>query len=108
MHSAITSLVVFHPFLHENEHYRAITNKKPDSLAAPPTMVIEGDDIEDEDEDDVKSTDDWALNFGPISEVELMAGLVVKDRILQMLDHPKLKNHLLKQRNLLPLIVRSA
>lgn len=46
------------------------------------------------------------LAFRPMTEAELMTGHLVKERLIAMLDHPGLQNHLLKCKNLLALIVR--
>ena len=81
---------------------------------APTTAVDTGEacaEIDSEDEndqaDDVVSgvSGDWGLNFALLTESALMAGHVVKERLIKLLDHSMLKNHLLKRKNLLPLLV---
>lgn len=118
-HASVTNLLLFHRFLDQNPHYRAsmrLPPLEPNQTAASETMaaneelavpvVDDEDGDEDDDEDDLtRPTSDWELNFGPMSEEELMVGHVVKDRLLRLLDHPELRNHLLKRKNLLLLLV---
>lgn len=72
----------------------------------------DGDD-EDLDGDDPSGTGngptsagEWGFEFGPLTDSDLMAGHVVKERLIKLLDHPALENHLLKRMNLIPLLVR--
>ncbi|WWD18115.1 hypothetical protein CI109_102564 [Kwoniella shandongensis] len=121
LHGSITNLLVYHRFLDQNPNYLALTGKPlppdavlPQELEASGQRETQGvDDAEAADEedlgdepadpnvDDPRSMDGWGFNFGPLSETELMAGHIVKHRLLSMLDHPMLKNHLLATRNLL-------
>lgn len=119
-HSSVTSLLLFHRFLDQNPHYRAsmrlppleaeqpVTVERPLPTDEPATSALAGEEEEgddDEDENLTRQTSDWNLNFTPMSEEELMVGHVVKDRLLRLLDHPELRNHLLKRKNLLLLLV---
>ncbi|OCF33220.1 hypothetical protein I316_04961 [Kwoniella heveanensis BCC8398] len=112
LHASITNLLVFHRFLEQNANYRAIIGKtvsepNPDEDATP-GVAPDGEGNADEDQaidpdvDDMKTIEEWGFNFSPLSESELMAGHVVKQRLLKMLDHPRLKSHLLRTVQLLP------
>jgi hypothetical protein len=127
MHSTITNLLIFHRFIHLNPHYRASARLPPlsdDSTlptgmpaavelpepSAPVTTtgsVAEDEEGDEEEEDESISKQDslFNLNFGPITEEQLMAGHIVRERLLRLLEHPGLKNHLLRRKNLLPLVV---
>jgi hypothetical protein len=109
MYSSITNLLIFHRFLDDNENYRSLTNK-PLKAKIAPIVVTSTEDGEDDagldKEPDV--TKGLGFDFGPISEPDLSAGVIVKDRLLKLLDHPMLKNHLLKNKNMLPLIVSTS
>lgn len=122
-HASVTNLLLFHRFLEQNAHYRAsmrlppLEPEQPAAIEAAPaieeltTPNLPGDDEEgdeDEEEDLTRPTSDWNLDFGPMSEEELMVGHVIKDRLLRLLDHPELRNHLLKRKNLLVLLVSHA
>lgn len=97
-HATLTNLLVFHRFVEQNEYYRAAAPKgtKPTQDAVTDAEIY----------DDVESPEDWKLAFGPITESELMTGVAVKERLVKLLGHSKLANHLLKERNLLPWLVR--
>jgi hypothetical protein len=85
IHGSITNLLIFHLFLEMNENYRAIKKLGPEPAI--------GDSSSSE------------FDFRAMTEQELMTGHVVKERLIQLLDHPALQNHLLKSSNLLALIV---
>ena len=74
---------------------------------APATATPADDEEADEEEDEAVSPVDpaWNLSFGPMSEEELMIGHLVKERLVKLLEYPSLKNHLLKRKNLLQLLV---
>lgn len=109
IHASITNLLLFHRFLDQNENYRAITKRAP--FAGPstePSVSAKGKDRAEElseDEDEVGEENDAGLDFGPLTEHELMAGHVVKERLTRVLDSPSLKNHLLRSKNLLAILV---
>ena len=71
-------------------------------------MEEEEDEEDDEEGDDevIGKPTDWTLEFPPLSEHDLMSGHILKPRLLWLLDHPQLKNHLLARKNILPLLVR--
>lgn len=96
LHGSITNLLIFHPFLEMNENYRAI--KK---LGPVPTDVVE----EEEEEPAIGDSSTSGFDFRAMTEQELMTGHIVKERLIQLLDHPALQNHLLRATNLLALIV---
>ncbi|WRT65885.1 uncharacterized protein IL334_002836 [Kwoniella shivajii] len=113
LHAAVTNLLVFHRFLDQNYNYRALIGKPlpvaPTDTAGKGSAVDAEErpneqDSEDEQEDpsnDPTSLDDLGLDFPPLTEADLMAGHVVKQRLLQILDSSKLKNHILGTKNLL-------
>jgi hypothetical protein len=109
IYASVTNLLVFHTFLEKNQNYRAIMNLDrlvPDP-PEPEVPVIAENEV---DEDAVVSNEvnpgaGWGFEFTPLTEADVMAGYLVKERLLQLLDHPMLKNHLLKNKNLLPTIV---
>lgn len=90
---------MFHRFAGENEAYRSFNYIR----SALPVAQDDNDYVEgDNDADNVH---DWELSFGPMAESELMSGHLVKERLVKLLDHSMLKNHLLKSKNLLTLLV---
>ncbi|WWC96759.1 hypothetical protein V866_003632 [Kwoniella sp. B9012] len=113
LHAAVTNLLVFHKFLDQNPNYRALIGKPLNSLFEDSQAEENPDDGADEETeeddnlidpslDDATKFNDWGFDFAPLTEAELMAGHAVKQRLLKMLDHPKLQNHLLRTKNLLP------
>ena len=117
LHAAVTNLLVFHKFLDQNDHYRAHSEGKQTSRPAIAPVAPELDSIDADDERADNDTSvpagpatahEWGLSFPPLTETELMTGLVVKDRLLKLLEHPGLTNHLLRAKNLLPLLVSDA
>lgn len=120
LHGSITNLLLFHPFLELNENYRAIKKlgplptapaapiPEPDQADPSGTTTLAG--VEEEDDHDSTIDDDdgsgaTGYDFGPMTEQELMTGHVVKERLIQLLEHPALQNHLLKSKNLLAILV---
>lgn len=118
LHASITNLLVFHKFLERNVNYIAHTksgNEEPQPDTAPIAPELDTIDADDEKADNDASVDlgpvtagDWGLTFPTLTEAELMSGLVVQERVVKLLDHPGLTNHLLRARNLLPLLVSGA
>jgi len=118
-HSSVTNLLIFHRYLEQNAHYRASMRMRPlpgagsgpstapvNQQADSSTLPVDDDDVEDEDDDNISPVDPgWDLSFGPMTEEELMVGHVVKERLIKLLDFPSLKNHLLKRKSLLQLLV---
>ena len=105
MHASITNLLVFHRFVHLNPHYQAhirYSAKEPDdSLDADRDKDLpKAEDSEDDEADDGEDLSGLPT-FPRLHEAELMAGLVPRDRLVELLKSPVLKNHLLKARNLL-------
>ena len=82
-----------------------------------PTLAPVAPELDSIDADDERADNDtsvptgpataheWGLSFARLTETELMSGLVVKDRLLTLLEHPGLTNHLLRAKNLLHLLV---
>jgi hypothetical protein len=112
IHAALTNLLVFHTYLQQNDTYRAT------KLEQPVTETVQQSGVSDALEDDDGEADDsaiapgpatasdWGLSFSELTETQLMNGFVLKERLLKLLDHPSLTNHLLRAKNLLPLLVR--
>ena len=97
-HSALTHLLVFHRFVQQNESFRAVTHRG---------QFLAQDDGYDHAVIDIpEGPDDWKIAFGPMNWSDLHAGIMLKERLVKLLDHPGLKNHLLKERNILLLLVR--
>lgn len=114
LHAAVTNLLVFHRFLNQNDHYRAHSEGKEMwrptfEPVAPELDSIDADDERADNDTSVPTgpatAHEWGLSFARLTESELMSGLVVKDRLLKLLEHPGLTNHLLRAKNLLPLLV---
>ncbi len=87
LHGSITNLLVFHRFVEQNPNYRAILAQKQIGNGSSEAATL------------------LNLNFPTLTEQDLMAGHIVKERLIRLLDHPSLENHLLRAKNLLPLIV---
>lgn len=108
IHGAVTNLLLFHRFLDQNETYRSMM-KLPPLLKAEECNLPDDDagEAADDADDDAASGIGraWDFDFPPLTEGELMAGHIVKERMIKILDHPSLVNHLLKNKNLLALIV---
>lgn len=115
LHAAITNLLVFHKFLDQNLNYRAhirADDQEQEEVApvAPELDTIDADDERADNDHTValgpSTAGEWGLNFAPLTEAQLMSGLTVNERMVKLLDHPGLTNHLLRAKNLLPLLVR--
>ena len=105
-HGATTHLLVFHKYLELNPNYRSLkqlpplpTKSRPAPKVAKPT-----DDAED---DQIGTGQNLDIDRSPLTEQELVDGAIVKERLVRILDHPGLTNHLLRDRNLLELLVSS-
>ncbi|KAL7425064.1 hypothetical protein Q5752_000752 [Cryptotrichosporon argae] len=113
-----TNLILYHRFKERNPVYRAHNNMSDPAVsgsladlpsAASPTPAPAQDDDDDSDADD--GDDDsknakpiWqqlGLNFTPFSDSELMVGHVGKQRILAILEHPDLEDHIFPARRML-------
>lgn len=103
LHASITNLIVYHSFLQQCPVWRSMNGQyvEPDEAALRPEDLDSGDD----EEHGVMYTHDWGFNFGPMNDVDLRAGHMIKERLKRMLDHPDLENHLLRRANLMPLLV---
>lgn len=114
LHASVTNLLVFHKFLERNVNYIAHTKTSEDAEPEPAPVAPELDSIDADDEKADNDTSvaagpstagDWGLSFATLTEADLMSGLVVQDRVVKLLNHPGLTNHLLRAKNLLPLLV---
>lgn len=109
IHGALTNLLVFHSFLEQNENYKAT---KSEATVEPPTQPGVTGSVEAEEADDPSiapgpaTASDWGLTFTDLNEEQLMNGFILRERLVKLLDHPSLTNHLLRAKNLLPLLVR--
>ncbi|ORY28627.1 hypothetical protein BCR39DRAFT_534519 [Naematelia encephala] len=107
LYSSITNLVLFHRFKHLNDNWNAARAKllgiDPLSLRAQdgnaPPGVSAGDD-----EASASSVKHLGLSFTPLNELDLAQGFIPQQRLLQILDHPALENHLLRNKFLLSLV----
>lgn len=95
LHGSITHCLIFHRYIEQNSHFKAI--------AAQKSAVEKASN--DADRSIGATNDLTGLGFCLLSEADLMSGHVVKERIVRLLDHPSLNNHLLRARNLLSLLV---
>lgn len=81
------------------------SNKRVDVDAAVRSSIDHvGDDGVDESGPSVDQTPMADLAFGPLSERDVMIGPKIQERLVQLLEHPSLENHLLKNRELLRLL----
>jgi hypothetical protein len=109
MHGSSTSVLVYRRFLEQNPHYLAYkAHEKPDGSTTRTGTPAQGQgDVEEVETEDAKThgaAQDLGFNFMPFSELELVAGRIPKERLLRVLDHPGLKNHLLGNHHLLQVI----
>jgi hypothetical protein len=106
-HAATTNILLFHTFLKSNDNYKAtkegvLAIEAQTQLNAP----LEAEDVDDPTIAPGPATaSDWGLAFSELSEEQLMNGYILKERLFKLLDHPSLTNHLLRAKNLLPLLV---
>jgi hypothetical protein len=109
MHGSSTNVLVFRRFLEQNPHYcahRARDSGDDDlTLTTPVVPVAAGDDEDDSEEARTHGgAQNLGFNFSPFSELELAVGRIPKERIIRVLEHPGLKNHLLGNHHLLQVI----
>ncbi|BEJ18080.1 hypothetical protein CspHIS471_0703570 [Cutaneotrichosporon sp. HIS471] len=103
LHGANTSILVFRKFLDQNPNYRAHMRK---SSQEPEVK----DEHKEEDAEDAAvpeedgEVENLGFNFAPFSEMELGAGHIPRERLIRVLDHPGLKNHLLGNHHLLQVL----
>jgi hypothetical protein len=95
MYASNTNCLIYHPFILDNPNYRAHARLPPLSSETDASL-----DVTEGTEQDI-----WGLSFTPLTENDLIAGHLVKERFIKVLDHPALTNHLLKNRNLLAVLV---
>ena len=99
---------MFHAFLDQNENYKAT---RSGSALEPPVQPGVTGSVEAEEADDPSiapgpaTASDWGLTFTDLTEEQLMNGFILRERLIKLLDHPSLTNHLLRAKNLLPLLV---
>lgn len=117
MHAALTNLLVHHKFLEKNEEYQlwqrriAATSGVPAGRTTEPATELATAEDDDNgptvEEDDAgedagpkrPSLDD--LNFSELTDEMALNVGVVRERLLMLLDHPGLENHLLRTNNVL-------
>ena len=103
-HGATTNLLIFHKYLERNPSYRSLKQLGPLPVVRPRSTAQQDED----DDDETGNASNLNFERTPLSESDLMTGIIVKDRLIQILDHPGLTNHLLRDKNLLELLVRSS
>jgi hypothetical protein len=101
--------LVFHAFLDENPNYRSLKYGYSAANAEPEKEDVEVAAVDSDGEVAVTSgpatASDWGLQFPDLTESDMMNDLVIRERLAKLLDHPSLSNHLLRAKNLLPLLV---
>lgn len=108
MHGSSTSVLVYRRFLEQNPHYRAYIARDA-GTAMPPTQptapATQADgEVDSEEAKAHGGAQELGFNFSPFTELELVAGRIPKDRLVRVLHHPNLKNHLLGNHHLLQVI----
>ncbi|OXG21104.1 hypothetical protein C366_01657 [Cryptococcus neoformans Tu401-1] len=108
--NSIGSILVHYKFLHLNSAYLSLCRLNPELQdTLPPDVSLshmtrneDNDDFVNEaDEEEDQSVNKLRLDFSPLTETEVSSGHIIRERLLKTLDHPELKNHLLRQRGLL-------
>ncbi|OWZ54750.1 hypothetical protein C356_01678 [Cryptococcus neoformans c45] len=108
--NSIGSILVHYKFLHLNSAYLSLCRLNPELQdTLPPDVSLshmtrneDNDDFVNEaDEEEDQSVNNLRLDFSPLTETEVSSGHIIRERLLKTLDHPELKNHLLRQRGLL-------
>lgn len=112
--NSIGSILVHYKFLHLNSAYLSLCRLNPELQDTLPLDVSlshmtrneDNDDFVNEaDEEEDQSVNKLRLGFSPLTETEVSSGHIIRERLLKTLDHPELKNHLLRQRGLLYALV---
>ncbi|OWZ70764.1 hypothetical protein AYX14_03820 [Cryptococcus neoformans] len=108
--NSIGSILVHYKFLHLNSAYLSLCRLNPELQdTLPPDVSLshmtrneDNDDfVNESDEEEDQSVNKLRLDFSPLTETEVSSGHIIRERLLKTLDHPELKNHLLRQRGLL-------
>jgi hypothetical protein len=106
----MTNLLVFHAFLDQNENYRATKAGMAAAVSEAQLGVTGSVEADEADDPSIApgpaTASDWGLTFTELTEEQLMNGFIIRERLVKLLDHPSLTNHLLRAKNLLPLLVR--
>lgn len=102
LHGSNTNVLVFRKFLDKNPNYQAHKPPLKDEPEEPQPEAPHA--VAAEAGDSATEVQGLGFNFTPFSEIELVAGHVPKSRLLKVLDHPSLKNHLLGNHHLLQVI----
>lgn len=114
--NSIGSILVHYKFLHLNSAYLSLCRLNPELQDTLPPDVSLSHMTRNEDNDDFvneageeedQSVNKLRLDFSPLTETEASSGHIIRERLLKTLDHPELKNHLLRQRGLLYALVSS-
>lgn len=103
LHGANTSILVFRKFLDQNPNYKAHMRKSSHEPEVKDEHKEEDGEAEPEPEEDGE-VENLGFNFTPFSEMELVAGHIPRERLIRVLDHPGLKNHLLGNHHLLQVL----
>ncbi|EIW72900.1 hypothetical protein TREMEDRAFT_26114 [Tremella mesenterica DSM 1558] len=104
IHGSVTSLLIYRSFVHQSDAYLNYERqRKALEEIGPITGGVTKDSTTDTSADTAHATSKFG-GFPPLTEAEVATGHVVQERLLKLLDHPSLENHLLRMVNLLELI----
>lgn len=108
-HGSATNFLLYHKFYEQNPAYRALKGlgPLPDPAQSTASRPVTSATADDQAAEDLERRKVEALNVSrvPLTETDLSSSFIVKDRLVKLLDHPGLTNHLLRDKNLLPLLV---
>ncbi|ODN84176.1 hypothetical protein L202_00178 [Cryptococcus amylolentus CBS 6039] len=112
--NANSNMIVHFRYLHLNPQYLSFCRLNPQLQNTLPTDVAvslrqdlqreEEEEIAGGEEDEEHADEDvgeWDLGLAPISDTDIKSPHMVQDRIMRILDHPKLTNHLIRYRGLI-------
>lgn len=127
VHATLTNLLIHHKFLAKNDEYQLLQRRIAGTISAsavpgasagpsksPPSTLADAMDDEDgpiieEDSADglegSKQTSLVDVTFPELSHDSALNVSVLRERLLILLDHPSLENHLLRTNNLLYILV---
>ncbi|WVQ71198.1 hypothetical protein IAR50_000723 [Cryptococcus sp. DSM 104548] len=112
--NANSNMIVHFRYLHLNPQYLSFCRLNPQLQNTLPTDVAASlrRDLQREEEEEIaggeedeehgdENVGEWDLGMAPISDMEIKSPHMVQDRIMRILDHPKLTNHLIRYRGLI-------
>nr|ODO02333.1 hypothetical protein L204_01066 [Cryptococcus depauperatus CBS 7855] len=103
---SLSGLLIHYKFLHLSPKYLSLCRLYPELQdTLPPDMAAS---LQSQEETVIDPTaeaeltiEQWGLGFSPLTEEDLSSLHVLKERLLKILEHPNLKNHLIKYKGLL-------